>query len=402
MKFNVKTRTSSGEEVESVKEAQDKYTLFKDVKKNGETLISFKAVKDGSSFFSLKFSGGKVKELEKITFARNLGSMLEAGLALSRGLTVLEKQSNKASFKKVVIGLNNAISEGKSFHEAIEMHPTVFPKIFSAMVKAGEESGSLSESLKLVAYQMEKIFLLKKKIKGAMIYPGVVVSLMIVIAILMLIYVVPSLTATFKELGAKLPASTQLIIDVSDFLKEHTVMAFVILFGGGFSFTRLIATKKGQRFSDWFVLHMPLISEMAKQTNAARSTRTLSSLINSGVSIVQASEIAAEVVQNSYYQEVLNKISARVEKGETLSSVFEEYPHLFPVFVTEMVSVGEETGKLGSMLLGVATYYENEVEQKTKDLSTIIEPLLMILIGLGVGFFAISMITPTYTVLNNI
>jgi type IV pilus assembly protein PilC len=228
-------------------------------------------------------------------------------------------------------------------------------------------------------------------------YPAVIFSLMIVIGVLMMVYMVPTLTATFVGLGIKLPLSTRIIIWISNFLKSYIILVVLGTIALIFLAVMGYRTKKGQRMSDYIFLHIPVIKEMVKQINSARTARTLSSLISSGVDIVLAIGITKEVIQNSYYKAVLEKIQDVIQKGEPISGVFIANPKLYPLFVGEMVSVGEETGKIGEMLLGVATYYEEEVDQKTKDLSSIIEPILMIFIGVGVGFFAISMLGPTYS-----
>jgi type IV pilus assembly protein PilC len=249
---------------------------------------------------------------------------------------------------------------------------------------------------------MEKTYLLKRKIRGALMYPGIILTAMIIIGILMLIYVVPTLTATFKELEIDLPASTRAIILISDFLKDHT---FIFLFGifaivgGLYAWSQ---DPKGKRSLDYIFLHIPLISNLVRETNSARTARTLSSLLSSGIEVVNALEITKDVVKNSYYKEVLSKAENKIQKGVSLSKIFEEESDIYPIFVSEMVSVGEETGKLSDMFQRVAIFYEEDIDQKTKNMSTIIEPFLMIFIGVVVGFFALSMITPTYSLVGGL
>ncbi len=278
----------------------------------------------------------------------------------------------------------------------------VFSPLFVSMVKSGEESGNLAGSLKVVSIQMEKTYQLTKKIRGALMYPAVIFCIMIIIGVLMLIYVVPTLTSTFIGLGVKLPASTQFIITLSDFLKNHYALtAFGLIF---IVLLLYLAgkSKKGRRFFDYIGLRIPVMGTIVKEINAARTARTLSSLLSSGVDIVVAIEVTRDVLQNSYYKEVLEKAQTTIQKGEPMSTIFIENDKLYPIFVGEMMSVGEETGKMADMLLGVAVFYEDEVDQKTKDMSTIIEPVLMVFMGVAVGFFAISMIAPTYSLVDAI
>ena len=402
MKFSYKALKKDGQSYQGVKEAPDKFALFREIKKEGDTVISCEEVKERSFHIPMPSVFQNVKMHEKITVARNLGNMIEAGLALSRALQVLERQTRNKKLKKVLGDLNTSISAGKSFHDSLADFPNVFNSLFISMTKAGEESGNLASSLKQIADQMEKTYLLQKKVKGAMIYPGIILSLMVVIGILMLALVVPRLTETFKDLNTELPVSTRFVIALSDFFKNHYILAALSIAAAIAAFYYALKTKIGKRTFDSIALRFPVIGTIIKEMNSARTARTLSSLLSSGVDLLPAIDITSEVVQNDFYKEVMVEARAAVEKGQPLSSVFMKHEFLYPVFVGEMMSVGEETGQLSHMLLGVGTFYENEVEQKTKDLSTIIEPMLMIIIGVGVGFFAISMISPMYSVMNNI
>jgi type IV pilus assembly protein PilC len=279
----------------------------------------------------------------------------------------------------------------------MKAYPAVFSPLFVSMVRAGEESGNLSVALSNIGMQMEKSYQLTKKIRGALMYPAVILTLMVIIGVLMMVYMVPTLTSTFIGLGVKLPLSTRIIIAISDFLKEYFLF---VIFGAIILAAALAAafrTKRGQRIADFVFLHIPVIGDIVKQINSARTARTLSSLLSSGVDIVIAIGVTKDVLQNSYYKDVLEKAETVIQKGEQISALFAEHSDLYPLFVGEMVSVGEETGKIGEMLLSVAVYYEDEVDQQTKDMSSIVEPILMIIIGVGVGFFAISMLGPTYS-----
>jgi type IV pilus assembly protein PilC len=280
--------------------------------------------------------------------------------------------------------------------------PEVFPPMFVSMVMSGEESGKLGDALNVVASQMEKTYLLQKKIKGALMYPSVIIVAMLGIAVFMLIYIVPTLTKTFKEIGTELPASTQFIIWMSDTFQAHMILVLISILSLVVLLVVTSRTKGGKRFFDFTFLHIPVISELIKESNSARTTRTLSSLLTSGVSVVEALNITKDVLQNSYYKEIIEKAKRNVETGAPMSEIFANAEKLYPVFVGEMIAVGEETGDLGGTLLKVAVFYEEEVEQKTKDMSTIIEPFLMLFVGIAVGFFAISMISPIYSVVDKI
>jgi len=265
-------------------------------------------------------------------------------------------------------------------------------------VRAGEESGNLAESLQTLAIQMDRTNTLKKKIKGAMIYPSIVVIVMFVIGILMMIYVMPQITGVFAEMGTDLPPTTQFLISMSNFLVNYTLLALGGMLAGIATIVYALKTKYGKIAASWIIPKLPVIGPLAKETNAARTARTLSSLLNSGVDVIQAIEITQEVLQNVFYKKILVEAALRVEKGTALSEVFIERNDLYPILVGEMILVGEETGQIAGMLGELAIFYETEVERKTKDLSTIIEPLLMVVIGGGVGFFALALIAPIYSI----
>jgi type IV pilus assembly protein PilC len=340
--------------------------------------------------------------MDKIIFARNLANMIEAGLSLTRAIAVMEKQIKNKKLKNIYHEINADISSGKSFHDALTRFSDVFPSVFISMVKSGEESGNLAESLKSIATQMEATYTLQKKIKGAMIYPGVIISVMLIIGIIMMTFVVPKLTETFKSVGSDLPGSTKFVIFLSDFLRNHFIILPVLLLILMIIIYKVLHTKGGKYVFDRVVIRLPIFGQIIKESNSAKTARTMSSLIGSGVNLIQAVDITNEVLQNNLYRDVMSEVKTNVEKGKMMSEVFSKHENLYPTFVSEMVNVGEETGKLSSMLQGVAVFYENEVSQKTKDLSTIIEPILMVFVGTAVGFFAIAMISPMYSVMNNI
>ena len=411
MKFKLKAKTVAGEEREMTREAVDKFALFHELKSEGLIVVSAQEMYEGGAgalsklgsidlnHLSLPFIG-EVSAQDRILFAKNLSSMLAAGLPMSRCLAVMMKQAKKDKLKKVLAGLDEDIKRGTALNAAMRKYPKVFNQLFVSMVSAGEESGKLSEALEIVGSQLEKTALLQGKIKGALIYPAVIFAAMIGVGILMMIYVVPTLISTFQQLNIELPLSTRIVIFISGALTGYgfyILIAAVLVIAAFYWASR---TKVGMRMMDWAVLHIPIIGPLVKETNSARTARTFSSLIASGVTVVEALTITEDVVQNSYYKEVIRKAKKKIEVGQPIADVFAEAENLYPAFVGEMVAVGEETGQLSAMLLKVAVFYENEVEQKTKDMSTIVEPFLMIVIGAAVGCFAISMIGPTYSLVD--
>ena len=398
--FHYKLVDRAGKQTEGTVEAADKFSLYHAIKKEGVTIVSTSEVKGGgNSLFSMNINLpflNSVKTQDKITFAKNLSKMIDAGLPVTRGLSIMERQA-KGEFKKVLTKLNESLSQGTTFSDSMKVYPKVFSTLFVSMVKAGEESGNLSQALQNVGLQMEKSYALTRKIRGALIYPAVILSLMVVIGVLMMVYMVPTLTATFIGLGVKLPLSTRIIIFISNILKNYILIIIAAFFVLSILAVMAFRTPKGQRIFDFVLLRIPIIGQITKEINSARTARTLSSLLSSGVDILIAIGVTKEVIQNSYYKEVLLEVENTIQKGELMSAVFTRSPKLYPLFVGEMIAVGEETGKIGEMLMSIAGFYEDEVDQKTKDMTSVIEPFLMIFIGLAVGFFAISMLSPTYS-----
>ena len=404
MKFSYTAEKAGGEVYKGVAEARDRFELYGLVRQEGGKIISLD--EDGAAgwkslaYWNIKLSS--ITEYEKILFARNLGAMLSAGLSLARALSVIERQTKKPKMLSVVSSISSDVRRGDTLHAAFGKFPNVFGGLFIAMVRSGEEGGDLPQSLALVSDQMERMYELKKKIRGALIYPCIILVAIVGIGVLMMIEVVPTLAQTFAESGAQLPASTQFVINLSNFLVNYTFLALggaVLAIGFLYSAAR---TRWGKKAFDFVFLHLPAIGKIVREVNAARTSRTLAALLASGVDVLTALEIVGDVVQNSYFRAVILKAREGVSQGEPLSTAFVRREDLYPAFVGEMMAVGEETGQLAEMLKRLAIFYEEEVDRATKDMSTIIEPFLMLVIGAAVGFFAVSMITPIYSMGQNI
>lgn len=391
--------------MENVLDATDRFALSRDLRSRGFTPLS---INEKNAGFASKFSGfssnlfSKVKIADQILFTRNLSGMLKAGLSLSRALSVLKKQTKNQKLNTILTSITTDINAGETFSTALSKFPEVFSKLFISMIRAGEESGNLAGSLSDIGLNLEKSSSLTKKIKGALIYPGIILSAMVIIGVLMFAFVVPTLANTFKSLGVTLPWSTQLIVFLGNFFSHNLLLSFAIIFAAAFGMYTLYRASFMAKYIDFIILRIPVLSNLTKELNTARTARTISSLLFSGVSITRAVEITEDVVQNIYYKKVLQDAKIAVEKGAPFSEIFEANTQLYPIMMSEMIQVGEETGKLSDMLAQIALFYEEEVENKTKNMSTIIEPMLMLIIGAGVGFFAISMISPLYTILGSI
>ena len=409
-KFRYRARDKEGVEQGGIHDAADRYELARVLRTQNLLLLEAEDVETsaGKSFFKFNFSFSSVTFLqrvslsEKIIFSKNLGVMIGAGLHLTRALEALSRESHNQKLKNVINDVTDQVRQGKTFAESLGRHPKVFPSLYIAMVEAGEKSGKLKESLAVLASQMQADYDLVRKVRGAMMYPSVIFVAMILIGALMMIYVVPTLTSVFEELDTELPAATRFVIALSNAFVNHGLLmalgAFLVIAGLVY-FRR---TPLGKRTMDTIMIKMPLVSPLAKKFNAARTARTLSSLLSAGVQVMDALDITGRVVQNHFYSAVLTDAKKSIQKGETISKIFLEHEDLYPSLVGEMLSVGEETGESSRMLGEVATFYEQQVADTTRDLSTIIEPILMIIIGVVVGFFAIAMLTPMYSLTESI
>jgi type IV pilus assembly protein PilC len=404
MRFTYTAEKNDGEVYKATAEASDRFELYQVVRREGGRIISI-AEEETRHALSMAYWNaklGSVSEYEKILFSRNLGAMLAAGLPLSRALSVIERQTRNVKLAGVVSQLSNDVRRGESFHQSLAKSPRVFSRLFIAMVRAGEEGGELPQALGTIADQMERMYALKKKVRGALIYPAIIVVTIIGIGVLMMTQVVPTLAQTFEEMNAELPASTQFVIGISNFLTQYSLLALamvVIVLGGIYA---VVHTPAGKRIVDSLLLSTPLIGGIVREVNAARTARTLASLLASGVDVLNSLDIVADVVQNTYFKEVIASAKISVGRGEPLSATFTRNEHLYPAFVGEMAAVGEETGQTTEMFKRLSQFYEDEVDRKTKDMSTIIEPFLMVIIGAAVGFFAVSMISPIYSLSQNI
>jgi type IV pilus assembly protein PilC len=346
----------------------------------------------GFSFFS------KVSLKDKMMFARHLGVMLSSGLSLPKALRVISNQTKNKKFREILSNLENDIKTGNSLADSIGEYP-VFDELSVNMIRVGEAGGNMEEVLGLLADQLEKEHNLLNKVRGAMYYPSVILMVMIGVGIAMMIYVVPKLTTVFSDISSTLPLSTRIIIATSNYMASHQIIVISGVLAVAVALFVFFKTKMGKKASSFIFFKAPVIKSMVIKVNNARFARIYSSLTRSGVSVVESLKIISRTLTNDAYQKAFREIGDDVQKGKTLHEGLAKYPKLFPILVTQMVEVGEETGKTSDVLINLARFYEEEIDQMTKNLSSIIEPVLMVIIGSAVGFFAISMIMPMYSVM---
>jgi type IV pilus assembly protein PilC len=353
------------------------------------------------SLLELDVSLGGVSLTQKALFAKHLAVMLKAGLTITDALTTA-LESTEGKFKKTIHNVLRSVEAGRSLSVSFADYPHVFSGLFVNVTAAGEKSGTLVENFENIAVQLEKERELVSKVKGALLYPVIILVAASVLGMVISFVVLPKIIPLFEGLKVELPLTTRILISFSHLVQEKGVFLFLGIVGFVAGFLWTIRQAFSRPVTNWFMLHTPVLKNIIKSANLARFSRTLAMLLKSGVTIDEALGITQNTVGNYYYQEALKKVSNNITSGTKLSSNLEEFPHLFPIIVTRMIGVGEQSGKFEDTLFFLAEFYETEVDNATKSLSTIIEPVLLLCIGLVVGFLALSIITPIYDITGNI
>ncbi len=394
-----KAKTEQGQDRKGEVVAENESELAQILRSKNLILISARKKGDKRRLIlALPFLSG-VSLTEKLMFVRNLKVMAEAGLSLPRALEVLEKQSENKRFSKVLEEIRDDLLKGNSFSETIKKYPRIFSDMFLSMIEVGEAGGDLAGVLEVLSNQMEREHELKSEIIGALIYPAVIIVAMMGIGLAMLVMVVPKIAETFEELGIDLPATTRFVIGLGNALSSQ----WYLFIGGGvvfaFVFAYVLRTRRAKIIVSFLGLRLPIISPLVRKINSAYTLRSLSSLIAAGVSLPEALEITSGTAGNFYFKKAIEGSAERIVKGENLSSALSAYENIYPPLVIQMMAVGEETGESIQILGKLAGFFEEQVTRATQNMASIVEPIVMLLIGGAVGFFAISMIQPMYSML---
>jgi len=339
----------------------------------------------------------RVPLTQKIFFVQNLGIMMKAGLSLGQALKAIKEQTPNKRLKNILTDITVRVEKGQSFAAALKNYPQEFSELFISMIESGELSGNLEKVFKQLHHQMKRNHELISKVKGAMIYPIIVVTAMVGIGAAMIVFVMPKFISIFEELEAELPLPTQILIAVSNFVQANgffVALGLIIIIA---TFIKFIKTKTGKTMTDKLFLILPILSPVVKKINLARFSRTMSSLIKTDIPIVKSFNITANTLGNTFYHQALLESAEKVKKGVQINQALREYPKIFPPVVTQMITVGEESGSIDEILEEVADFYEEDIDQTMKNLPQIIEPILMLVLGLGVGFMAVSVLMPMYS-----
>lgn len=368
----------------------DSITELSGIESETKTMSAMAKIND----FLARFSRIPLKE--KLFFVQYLAVMLKAGISLSVALKTLAKQTENKRFTKIITEISNNVQKGVSFTESLRPYKKIFGELFINMIEAGEISGKLEDVLGQLYIQIKKQHELISKIKSALTYPLVIMFAMGGIGIFMIVVIVPKITVMFKEFQAELPLPTKILIAVSDTIVNHGLFSVITVAVSLLIFIQILRTKKGKYYFQAIILKLPIVSPIIKKINLARFARTISSLLKTDIMIIKTFQITGDILGNLHYRNALIKMSEEIKKGGAIHEVIQNYPKLFPPVVTQMISVGEETGELDSILEELAEFYENEVNQIMNNLPSLIEPLLILVLGCAVGAMAVAIIMPMY------
>lgn len=402
--FAYTARDKEGQIVSDVVEAASREAVGQLLRNQGLLPTSIKEKRSGT--FRLKSFLPKifrhVSLLDKMIFINNLAVTLKAGLPVSKALTVLSKQMPNPYFRNVVSSIAHNVETGKSLSESMGIYPNIFSALITNMVKVGEQSGELEKTLEYLGTQISRDYNLVRRTKGALMYPAVVLFALIVIGYLMFTFVLPRLTATFKEFDTELPTLTVVIIKIVDIFSNYSIVILFLLLALFLVFWFWRKTRNGKIIIHRLNLSFPVVSRIVKKLNLARFTIIFSGLLRSGMPIVEALKITSDTLTNIYYQQAIAEAADKVRIGIDLVVALEKYPKLFTPMVTQMIQVGEESGTMEKVLAEVSNFYETEIDETMKNLSSLIEPILVIVIGAIVGIMAVGLILPIYNIGQNI
>lgn len=346
-------------------------------------------------FENVSFLQAGVKETDIIIFARQFSTMIDAGLPIIQCLDILYSQQENKTFKGVMKTIKESVESGSTLAESLKKFPKHFDDLFVNMIAAGEAGGILDTILRRLAAYMEKMAKLKRKVKGAMTYPIVTLVIAVVVLAVILIFVIPVFQGMFADFGSELPAPTQFVVGLSEFIKSyavHTVVALVLLV---FAFRRFYKTKKGREMIDSLVLRLPLFGILIRKVAVAKFTRTMGTMLASGVAILEALDIVAKTSGNKTIEKAIYAVRAAISEGRTMADPLTE-SGVFPSMVCQMIAVGESTGALDAMLSKIADFYDEEVDQAVENLTALIEPFMLVFLGGTIGGLVIAMYLPIF------
>lgn len=386
--------------------ALDRSSGIANVVARGLTLILLKEQSPKTGVLNLGFitkfkPGGKVKMADKVVFSRQFATMINAGVPVVQSLNILREQSSSKPMQAAVTDLAKRIEGGSTLAAALSEHPKIFDKVYVNMIKAGETGGILDQVLDRLAAQQEKDAEITGKVKSAMVYPAVITSVTVGAFVFLMTVIVPKLAVIFEGFGGQLPIYTRIMLGTSKLLTHYGFIIFGVLGGIIFGANRYIKTKQGKHIFDSVLINAPIFGKIIAKVNVARFARTFGSLMASGIPVLDALNTTAETLNNSLFRDELVRVASEVKNGKQIAAVMRT-GKLFPPIVSQMVSVGEETGQLDTILIKLAEFYEKEVDAVVSSITSIIEPILIMVLGGMIGFIVISVFGPISQISNSV
>lgn len=393
--FKYVARDKDGKTLNATLEAKDRSAAIDLLRKRDLVIISVTDEVPGKMAFFTSKRKQKIKLDDLVLFARQLATMVDAGITLVAALDILGEQIDNKTFGEVILTVRNDVETGSSLSAALSKHKTVFSPLFINMVRAGESSGMLDDILDRLSQYLEKTSSLQKKVSSAMIYPLVVSSMAIGVTLLLLLKVVPIFKDVYSGFGAQLPAPTQLLIDISNGLQRYFILIAIVAVLIGIAFKKYIDTDGGRTRYDGFLLNVPIFGVLLRKVAISKFSRTLSTLIKSGVPILAALEIVGKTAGNKVVETAVEEVRKNVREGEGIAAPLAK-SGIFPSMMTRMVSVGEQSGELEKMLSKIADFYDEQVDTAVRGLTSIIEPLIIAFLGIVIGSVVIAMFLPIF------
>ncbi len=390
--FSGKTRT--GQTISGEMEAPNREAVVAQLRRQQVLATSIKS-KAKDIEIKIPGFGGKVGEKDLAIVTRQLATMIDAGLPLVQCLNILAQQQENKTFKKVLNEIRASVEAGSTFSAALKMHPKVFTTLYTNMVEAGEAGGILDTILNRLAAYIEKSLTLKSRIKSAMFYPMTIVSVALVVVVFLLIYVIPTFQGLFANFGATLPLPTVIVLELSNFVRAYLLYMIGGLVGLIMGIRAYYKTAGGRRRIDGLMLQLPIVGPLIRKVAVAKFTRTLGTLVSSGVAILEGLDITARTAGNTVVEEAVQKARSAIAQGKTIAEPLQE-SKVFPPMVVQMIAIGEQTGALDRMLNKVADFYEEEVDIAVGTLTSLLEPLMVIFLGVVVGGVVIAMYLPIF------
>ncbi len=395
-KFNWEARTKSGGAQKGVMEAASAAIVEAQLKKFGFSNVSINEVAKSTSLKLPSFGkSGKVSTKDLVIFTRQFATMIDSGLPLVQCLEILSSQQENKSFKDILYKVKESVEGGSTFADALAKHPKAFDQLFVNLVAAGEVGGILDTILQRLAAYIEKAMKLKKQIKGAMIYPLTIMSIAVIVVGVILVFVIPTFSKMFADFGGDLPAPTKLVIGLSNFLKRYIIVIIAAIYGTGFLIKKYYNTGDGRKRIDRMALRAPIVGPLIRKVAVAKFTRTLGTMISSGVPIMDGLEIVAKTAGNKIVEEAVYGVRQAISEGKTMAEPLASCG-VFPPMVVQMIAVGEATGAMDAMLNKIADFYDDEVDDAVSAMTAMMEPLLMVFLGTTVGGLVIAMYLPIF------